>query len=343
MTSREQKHLIGHDSVEDFLLGAWKNDKLPHSLIFSGPYGIGRATLAYRLAKFLLSNSDKDVDTMALPDDHPVGRRVVSGGHGDLLVVEPDPEKVTKVISVEQVRRIKDFLAQTPLEGGWRIVIVDGEMNGSAANAILKVLEEPPKKSLLILITESVGRVLPTIRSRCHQFKLKPLSEDQVRQVIKAEQACLDDEDVRILTALCDGRPGLALDYYQADAVEMYTDILKLLTKLSPFDTQLAQTLCQKYSGKGEKGAEFDSFQVVADCLRRFIQKMTLYGTLKETQSTLPEEVEAFQHGLSLRSATEWAKTWEDINQSFRQAQQFHLDKSQVMLLNLCKMAGVTP
>src|SRR5450631_1642235 len=125
MTPREQTNLFGHEQIEADLLNAWKKGRMPHSLLLTGPKGIGRATLAFRLAKFLLSNPSEDADSLAVDSGMPVVRRIISGGHGDLQVIEPDPEKATKEITVDQVRQIKHFLSQTPMEGGWRIVIVD--------------------------------------------------------------------------------------------------------------------------------------------------------------------------------------------------------------------------
>jgi DNA polymerase III subunit delta' len=342
MTPREQTHLFGHEAIEADLLSAWKKDRMPHSLLLTGPKGIGRATLAFRLAKFLLSNPGEDATSLATDPNLPVIRRIISGGHGDLQVIEPDPEKATKEISVDQVRQIKQFLSQTPMEGGWRIVIVDGEMNHSASNAVLKVLEEPPKKSLLIIMSESSGRVLPTIRSRCHMVKLKPLSAVQVAQVVKAEESRVTPDEMQVLTALCDGRPGLALQYHEFGAVITYRDLLKVLSHLSTFDFGEALSLSQKYSGKAKtEDAGMDSFLVVGDCLKRFIQKLTRYATLQDTSNTLPEEVPIFQQALSIRSALEWARVWESVNQSFRQAHRSHLDKTQVLFCSLCDIAGV--
>lgn len=341
MTAREQIHLIGHEAIEQDLLKAWKNGCLSHSILLTGPQGVGRSTLAFRLAKFLFSNPEPTVETLAIDPHHPVARRVISGGHADLFVVEPDPEKATKEITIDQVRNVKKFLSQTPLEGGWRIVIVDGEMNGTAANAILKVLEEPPKKSLLILMSETAGRVLPTIRSRCQMIKLKPLNEQQVATVIKSQQPRLDDDEIQVLSALCDGRPGLALAYYQADAVDMYRELLTLLKNLSPFDYEQALALSHKYSGRGEKGLEINTFQVIGDCLKRFIAKLTRYAVLQDTTSTIPEEVEAFKHALTIRNAEEWSRIWEKVNASFAGANRFHLDKGQVMFCRISEMSGV--
>lgn len=341
MTARTQTHLIGHENIEKELLNSWKSGRLSHSILLTGPKGVGRATLAFRLAKFLFSNPDPSVNSLATDPESAVSRRVISGGHGDLLVIEPDPEKATKEIAVDQVRSIKRFLSQTPLEGGWRIVIVDGEMNGTAANAILKVLEEPPKKSLLILLSETAGRVLPTIRSRCQMIKMKPLNEKQVAQVIKREQPRLDEEEVKVLAALCEGRPGLALAYYEAEAVEMYQDLLTLLKSLSSFDYEAALEFSKKYSSKGESRADLNTFQVVGDCFKRFISKLSCYALLQDTASTLPEEIEAFQHALTIRPIEEWAKLWETINTSFAKAHRFHLDKSQVMFCRLSDLSGV--
>jgi DNA polymerase-3 subunit delta' len=342
MNPKEQTYLFGHEQVEADLLNAWKMGRLPHSILLTGPKGVGRASLAFRLAKFLLSNSSDDATTMAIDASLPVVRRIISGGHGDLQVIEPDPEKATKEITVDQVRQIKHFLSQTPMEGGWRIVVVDGEMNRGAANAVLKVLEEPPKKSLLIIMSESAGRVLPTIRSRCHMIKLKPLSQVQVAQVLRAENPQITSDELQVLTALCDGRPGLALQYHDAQAVTMYRDLLKVLGRLSSFNYGEALVLSQKYSGKSKsEDNQMDSFVVVGDCLKRFIQKLTRYATVQDTSSILPEEIPVFQQALTIRSALEWANIWGSVNQNFRQSQRFHLDKSQVMFCSLCEIAGV--
>lgn len=342
MNPREQTHFFGHEHVEADLLSAWKKGRMPNSLLLTGPKGIGRATLAFRLTKFLLSNPSPDMESLAIDPTSPVVRRIISGGHGDLQVIEPDPEKATKEITVEQVRQIKHFLSQTSMEGGWRIVIVDGEMNRSAANAVLKVLEEPPKQSLLIVMSESAGRVLPTIRSRCHMIKLKPLSREQVAHVLKVEQPQISYDDIDVLTALCDGCPGMALQYHDADAVVMYRDFLKILGHLSHFNYGEALSLSQKYSAKSKTDdGRMDSFVLAGDCLKRFIQKLTRYATVQDISATLPEEIPIFQQALTVRSAMEWANVWESINLKFRQGQRFHLDKAQVLFCSLCEIAGV--
>jgi DNA polymerase-3 subunit delta' len=187
---RERFNLIGHSQAESDLLAAWKADRLPHALLLGGPQGIGKATLAYRLTRFLLAGGRTDGDDLSVPRDHPVSRQVASLSHPDLLVLrrvkEEHNKTMSQVIRVDDTRRIVPFFGSTSAYGGWRICIVDAveEMNPSSANAILKLLEEPPARSLFILISHAPGRLLPTIRSRCRRIDLKPLPSAEVAQAL---------------------------------------------------------------------------------------------------------------------------------------------------------------
>src|ERR1700730_8760597 len=189
---RENPGLIGHDAAEAVLLQAFASNRLPHGLLITGPHGIGKATLAFRFARFLLSHAAEQgggalfapssPTSLALPTEHPVFRRVASSGHADLLTVERgiDPKRKrerTEIVG-EDTRAIAAFLRLTPAEGAGRIVIVDtaDEMNRNAANAVLKILEEPPDRAILILVSDNPGRLLPTIRSRCRPLSPPPVS-----------------------------------------------------------------------------------------------------------------------------------------------------------------------
>ncbi|HYB55310.1 MAG TPA: DNA polymerase III subunit delta', partial [Alphaproteobacteria bacterium] len=158
---RANPDLFGQEEAEAALLEAFRGKRLAHAWILSGPRGIGKATLAYRFARFMLAHGAKaesgglfgpatPPESLALSPDHPVFRRVASGGHADLLTLErrfdEDRRRFKSEISVEEAREVADFLHLTPAEGGWRIVVIDGaeEMNRNAANAVLKIVEEPP-------------------------------------------------------------------------------------------------------------------------------------------------------------------------------------------------------
>src|SRR6516162_2435225 len=184
---RANPDLVGHESAERELRRLVEAGRLPHAILLSGPRGIGKATLAFRFARFLLAKGDDAIKAaaesgLAIDRESGVFHRVASGGHADLLTVEraydPRRRRLRGEIVVEDAREITAFFRLTAAEQGWRIVVVDGaeEMNRSAANALLKVLEEPPRQALLLLVSHSPGRLLPTIRSRCRRFPLVPLA-----------------------------------------------------------------------------------------------------------------------------------------------------------------------
>lgn len=198
---RERFDLVGHADAERELLSAWQANRLPHAILLGGPQGIGKATLAYRLTRFVLAGGNKDAKTLAISPDHPAARQVASLSHPDLLVLrrvkEEDKKAISQVIRVEDTRRITSFFGSTSAYGGWRVCIVDAveEMNAASANAILKMLEEPPSRALFLLISHSPGRLLPTIRSRCRRMTLNPLSTGEVAQALSSLAKDLPDLD----------------------------------------------------------------------------------------------------------------------------------------------------
>src|SRR5581483_7887541 len=187
---RANPMLLGHDAAALALHQLFEAGRLPHAVLLGGPRGIGKATFAFRLARFVLARSsaaelaapalfvapEGPAAGLVIPPDSGTFRRVAAGGHADLLTVEraydPRRRRLRSEIVVDDTREIAAFLRLTPAEGGWRVVVVDGadEMNRNAANALLKILEEPPRQTLLILVAHSPGRLLPTIRSRCRRL-----------------------------------------------------------------------------------------------------------------------------------------------------------------------------
>ena len=241
---RSNPELLGHEAAESTLRRLFDSGRLPHALLLSGPRGIGKATLAFRFARFMLANgggegspgglfgdSGSDVGGLAIAPKSGVFHRVASGGHADLLTVEraydPRRRRLRSEIVVDNAREIGGFLRLTPAEGGWRVVIVDGadEMNRNAANALLKILEEPPRRALLLLVAHSPGRLLPTIRSRCRRFPLAPLPPEIVRRLLARYRPDLPEGQAEALTALSVGSIGRALDLAAAGGVELYESV----------------------------------------------------------------------------------------------------------------------
>ena len=198
LAPRENPDLLGHEHTERELRRLAEGGRLPHALLLTGPRGIGKATLAFRLTRFLLAQPADRADSGLVVDPASNAfRRVASGGHADLLTVEraydPRRRRLRSDIIVEDVREISGFMRLTAAEEGWRIVIVDSaeEMNRNAANALLKILEEPPHRALLLLISHSPGQLLPTIRSRCRRCPLAALPQPLVVELLERYRTCL--------------------------------------------------------------------------------------------------------------------------------------------------------
>ena len=185
---RETKSLHGHADAEKMVLAAWAGGRFPHALLIGGPEGIGKATLAYRIARFVLAKGGASLD---VDPEHPVSRQIEAQAHPDLLVLRrvwnEDTKKLRSEIRVEDVRRTVTFFGSTAAYGGYRVCIVDSaeELNAAGANALLKVLEEPPPHSLLMIVSHSPGRLLPTIRSRCRRLMLRPLATADVARALE--------------------------------------------------------------------------------------------------------------------------------------------------------------
>ena len=184
--------LIGHDVAEKTMLAAHGSSRLHHAWLITGPRGIGKATLAWRFARFLLCGSQQgglfgDTPTGLDVGMEAPGRSLVDArSHPDLFhlrrTLHPDNGRMRGEIVVEDVRGLGEFMHMTPAMGQWRVALVDAadEMNRNAANAVLKILEEPPPNAVLLIVAHAPGRLLPTIRSRCRRLALHPLSDDTV-------------------------------------------------------------------------------------------------------------------------------------------------------------------
>ena len=188
--------LIGQDDSENALLVGYRAGRLPHAIILGGPSGIGKATLAWRLARFILANPDprapavRDARDLSVASGSPVAAQVASLSHPDVSLLRREVNEKTKrfyaEIRADDVRRTIGLFQRAAGAGGWRICIVDSaeDLNRSSANALLKLIEEPPPKALFLLVAHRPGLMLPTIRSRARLVRLAPLDARQIEAVI---------------------------------------------------------------------------------------------------------------------------------------------------------------
>ncbi|HOO50777.1 MAG TPA: DNA polymerase III subunit delta' [Alphaproteobacteria bacterium] len=264
LNARHTPELISHESVERKLLHMLENGRFPHGLIFSGPAGIGKSVMAYRLARFLFSEKDREPDMFGAPEpstslfvknDHPIFSKVASGGHPDLLTIErPVDEasgRVKASVPVEEIRKIAPFMRKTASEeGGWRIVIVDDAdtMTRSSQNSLLKILEEPPEKSLLVLITHRAGALLPTVYSRCIHLPFQPLSDANIQEALAGRVLATD---MPLIISMAEGSLGRALNFSDEAHMSMIQDCLVHFQNWPRFQWSSIQEFADVFGNKG--------------------------------------------------------------------------------------------
>jgi DNA polymerase-3 subunit delta' len=317
VSPRASAALFGHGDAEQILLDAYRTGRLPHAWLITGPPGIGKATLAYRMARFVLSHPDRhapavrDAGSLAVPPDHPTARRIAAQAQPDLLVltrtINEKTGKLRQDIAVDDVRRTVTFFGSTAGEGGWRIAIVDSvdELNSEGANALLKILEEPPQRTLLLLVSHSAGRVLPTIRSRCRLLALRPLViEDGAKAAAVMLGADERRADVQAAARVADGSVARALALLDSDTLELRNRIVALLDRLPAVDSRALHAL-------GDRLAGTDAAPLAA-----FVETVNAWMSARLDQE--PREPERL---------VRVARAWEKINSSARDAQEYNLER----------------
>lgn len=340
---RETQILAGHVEAEQAILDLMRTGKLPHALLISGAAGIGKATFAYRIARMLFKYDQQGAgarDTLDVSIDDPVFRQVASLGHPDLVVVRrPYDEKTKKVkrdITVEEVRRLQPFFGMKAGAGGWRIAIIDcaDDMNISAANALLKILEEPPEKSLLMLISHAPHRLLPTIRSRCRNMPLKPLSDANVGFVLaNAEQDGLvenvSEADRQAISLLSEGSAGRALVYAGGGGLDLYKDFIGVLHSFKSGDYPVIRDFASRFGGKKGEGDWAIFRELLPFWLVRVVQSLS---GAKAFEEVVPGEAEIFSHLARFASPIAWVELWERTCDMIDRCDAVNLDRMQVTL-----------
>lgn len=342
---RRTMELSGHQAAEKTLLESWNSGRMPHAWLLAGPRGIGKATLAYRVARFVLSQGagqggglfgeDTAADSLETDPAHPVCRQITASGHPDMLTIErsinPSTKKLRGEIVVEDVKRLSSFLSLTTSAGEWRVVIVDAadEMNRNAANALLKGLEEPPAKTLFLLVAHAPGRLLPTIRSRCRNLNLSPLPEPTVIELLSRHAPDLPAADTQALARLAQGSIGEALALAEAGGLELYREMVGLFAQLDRLDIKAVHGLGTKM---GRAGAE-NSFRTLAGLVDRWLAGMLLGQARGAMRPEIVDgEGETARRLWASGGLAIWLEVWEKVTRLFSQAERANLDRKQVVI-----------
>ncbi|MCP5381793.1 MAG: DNA polymerase III subunit delta' [Kordiimonadaceae bacterium] len=361
---RKTLNLTGHEGAERLFLDAFNAGKIHHAWMITGPKGIGKATLAYKMARFLLNNPPEEDEgpglfgdvlekVAALSLDTDIESRensqISAGSHADLLVIErtedPKTGKLRNNILVDDVRKINDFFHKTSTAGGWRVAIVDtaDEMNRNAANAILKILEEPPSNSILIILAHAPGRLLPTIKSRCRMLPLKPLKSETVKEILQSKFPDMDEHFIDGYVALTNGSPGKAISLINHDGLKLYGDLLSLLSSMPDINVPLMHKFADEITSR-KSG---DMFQLFHELLSRFISRMIRHVSYQGTshihniKPALENEFALMEKLGAIIPLDQWAELWEKIAEKMKATDALNMDPKQTVLdiLNMISAA----
>jgi DNA polymerase-3 subunit delta' len=317
---RETTVLFGHREAETALLNAYRSGRIPHAWLIGGAAGIGKATLAYRMARFVLAHRDpgapdvQRAETLFVDASDAVARQVAAGAHGGLLTLERtqnDKGVMRTVITVDETRETISFFGSTAAGEGWRVCVVDtvDELNPNAANALLKILEEPPHRSLFLLVSHAPARVLPTILSRCRKLPLRPLAANEViRAAAQAADFAVDDPALREVADAAEGSVARALTLLGGDALKLHHRTAALLATLPQIDPRELHAL-----GDALGGSDRVALAAFIDSVDRWVSQR-LRADDANANANLPR-------------LARLAEVWEKINRAARDTEAYNLER----------------
>ena len=320
---RETARLIGQAAAEAEFLKAHGSGRLHHGWLLTGPRGVGKATLAWRIARFLLAEQKAEAGLFGAPPppgsldtdpDNPVVRRMAQLAEPRLFLLrrawDEEKKRLKTVITVDEVRRLRSFFQLSATEGGRRVAIVDAadEMNPNAANALLKILEEPPPGAVLLLIAHQPARLLPTIRSRCRVLRLSPLGPDDLAAALAATGT--ETAAAPGLAALAAGSVGEAIRLADRGGLELYARIVDMAADLPRLDRAKMRALAD---AAAQRGAE-DRLDLILTLIDLFLTRLARAGAMAPTgPEAAPGEAALLARLCPDQTA---ARAWADLAQA---------------------------
>ncbi|MBO1075293.1 DNA polymerase III subunit delta' [Roseomonas marmotae] len=327
---RSNPDLAGHDHAARALADVANSGRMHHAWLLTGPRGVGKATLAFRFARWLLAGRPETEPPLYLPPEHATFRRVAAGGHADLRNLAPNAGErgVKMMIRVDEVRQVPRFLSLTAAEGGWRIVLIEQAeaMNAEAQNALLKTLEEPPPRALLLLTTAAPDRLLPTIRSRCRRVDLFPLVPSQMDLLLGRWLPELDAGQRAALARISGGAPGRALELAEGEGLALQAEVDNFLGSLPRPDPRALHQLGDRLAAKRDGSALVMFFDLLRATLAAAIREAGRGGEMAPY--------------LAARPLADWASLWDILGRLADETETLNLDRKQAVLSGLSRLAS---
>ncbi|MBA4749105.1 MAG: hypothetical protein H2057_00620 [Alphaproteobacteria bacterium] len=332
--SRLTPALMGHAPQLMWLQDAFARGRLPHGLLLEGPKGIGKATFAYHVARGLLAHTGGPL-SFEMESSNPLFMRVGAGAEGNLFVMERKIDrdgKMPRDLSIETSRALKTFFSKTSLEGGWRVGIIDSvdELTPQAAQALLKVLEEPPEKCLILLIHHGTGHLLATLKSRCQTLLFSPLSKDETRRVLTQQNLSLSQSAAQDLGLILGGSPGLLGAFASLFDASFYDDFQKLSRDVAEKGrADVTLFLDTHFPTKSDDLAKkFDLFSV-------FLPAWLRFWLVASYEKTRDFSQRSESHLMAVRPAPEWTHIWQGLISHFQDAKRLSFDTRHGLILAL--------
>jgi DNA polymerase-3 subunit delta' len=341
---RSTERLYGQAAAEQGFLDAFRSGRMHHAWIVAGPTGVGKATLCYRIARFLLAaDSERDMFGTSLDVDPATraARLVGNLSHPELLVLRRpynfQTKKLKSEITIDEVRRLKAFLSMSAGEG-WRVVIIDpiDELNMNAANALLKSLEEPPRRTVFLLVASAPDRLLPTIRSRCRMLAAGPLAEEDLRKAVAQALNALEDagaaaslpsgEEWQTLSRLAEGSVRRLLMLQTGKGLDLYGKISNLVAGLPRLDWVGVHQIGDELASPAAEA----KYELFFDLLLGVLARLIRAGAMGEGERS---DVELAARLIPEERLAAWAQLWETTVAEKASTEIYNLDRKSLILL----------
>ncbi|WP_088343504.1 MULTISPECIES: DNA polymerase III subunit delta' [Rhodomicrobium] len=337
---RNTRHVLGHDAAEHIIADAIASRRLHHAWLLTGEQGIGKASFAYRVARYLLAHEGElpaSVPSLDVPEDSRAWRQVANLSHPGLLPIrrawDSAGKKFRQSIAIDDIRALRHFLQRTAVTP-WRVVIVDAadDLNPNSANALLKSLEEPPPRAVFLLISSSPGRLLPTIRSRCRTIRFEPLGPDPLRRAVLAASEAAEhdppaDAQLATLLTLGKGSPRRVLQLLDGGGLALFEAIIAILDSVPRLDRPAVHKLIGLTAAR-----DGNAYAMAFDLIEEILASSMRARAIGESHDPQFPQLRRFPAQIAPDSLAEWAELWETIREARSEAERLNLDKAALTL-----------